>query len=190
MITQPGPKLTRKHTHTHTYTQTHTQTRTHTQTHTQMSLEQYRDMRERAFDRYKLGAQVLQGDAINPKPANQDALEKEALKGYPNEVREAFPILGGYPEMDRANRHTVAAGIVQALLMSPGDGGGDGDCCPKEFTILSKALSELPTPEAWREMFANPQPASWPDPYQWKPEEYGLQVDSGKKDKASGGLRK
>jgi hypothetical protein len=155
-----------------------------------MTLEQYRDMRERAFDRYKLGGQVLLGDAINVKPSTQEATEREALKKYSNEVREAFPILGDYPEMDRTNRHTFASAIVQALFLMPeqqqqdGTGVGAG-CCPKEMTVLSKARSELPTPEMWREMFANPQPAAWPDPYKFQPERYGLQVNNNNnKDKA------
>jgi hypothetical protein len=139
-----------------------------------MSLEQYRDMRERAFDRYKLGAQVLAGNQINPKPSNQETMEKTALKEYPNEIREAFSILGDYPEIDRSNRHTVAAGIVQALQLTTPDE------CPKEMTILSKARSELPSPQEWRDMFANPSAASWPDPYLFQPSDFGLQLEKEK----------
>lgn len=62
-----------------------------------MSLEQYRDLRERGFDRHRLGAQVLPGDSINPKPTNQEKMEKEALKQWPGEFQEAFGILGAYP---------------------------------------------------------------------------------------------
>lgn len=124
-------------------------------------------MRERAFDRYKLGAQVIAGNQINPRPSNQDTMEKEALKQYPNEVREAFSILGDYPEIDRSNRHTVAAAIVQALQLP-------ASACPKEMTILSKARSELPTPEEWKDMFANPSAADWPDPYLFQPSDFGL----------------
>jgi hypothetical protein len=147
-----------------------------------MSLEQYRDMRERAFDRFKLGAQVLLGNQINKKPANQETMEKTALQRFSNnEIREAFTIVGDYPEMDRSNRHTVAAGIVQALQVLPslqqnkGDGIGVGSC-PKEMTILSKARSNWPTPTEWRAMFANPQAADWPDPYLFQPSDFGLQV--------------
>ena len=41
-----------------------------------MSLEQYRDLRERSFDRYRLAAQILEGDAVNKKPDNQEEKEK------------------------------------------------------------------------------------------------------------------
>ena len=135
-----------------------------------MSLEQYRDLRERSFDRYKLGAQVLEGNAVSPKPPNQEKMEKEALEKFPGEVKEAFSILGGYPEIDRANRHTVAAAVT-ASLMKPAEEG-----VPKEMTILSKAISELPTSEEWDEMFQNPGAASWPDPFLFQPEEYGIEV--------------
>jgi hypothetical protein len=106
-----------------------------------MSLEQYRDLRERGFDRYKLAAQVLPGNSINYKPPNQEKMEKEALKKYDGDVAEAFCILGGYPEIDRSNRHTLAAGIVESLQKPIGED------MPKEMTILSKAISEFPTSE-------------------------------------------
>ena len=135
-----------------------------------MSLEQYRDMRERSFDRYKLAAQVLQGDTINPKPPQQDAQEKAALQDYPGPVREMFNIVGNYPEIDRSNRHTVAAGIVQALLLPTND--------QQEMTILSKASSDLTTPEEWRALLTNPASGTslpaWPDPTKFNPEEYGI----------------
>ena len=127
-----------------------------------MSLEQYRDMRERSFDRYKLAAQVLQGDTINPKPPQQDAEEKAALQDYPGPVREMFNIVGNYPEIDRSNRHTVAAGIVQALLLPTPSKEN------QEMTILSKASSDLTTPEEWRALLTNPASGTalpaWPDP--------------------------
>ncbi|GMH89363.1 hypothetical protein TL16_g11433 [Triparma laevis f. inornata] len=62
-----------------------------------MSLEQYRDLRERAFDRYRLGGQVLSGDSLNPKPEDQAQKEKEVIKQ--GEDREAFCATGGYPEV-------------------------------------------------------------------------------------------
>ena len=132
-----------------------------------MTLEQYRDMRERAFDRYKLSAQVLQGNTINERPSDQDSKEKDALSKYPGNVREMFPILGDYPEIDRTNRHTLASGLVRALMQPTSVSG-------KEVTILSKASSELPTEEDWMEMFQNPGPAVWPDPFQFEPEQYGM----------------
>ena len=135
-----------------------------------MSLEQYRDLRERSFDRYRLGAQVLAGNALNNRPPNQDKMEKEAFKELGGEIKEAFTILGGYPEIDRANRHTLSQAVVQSLLTPR------GDPVPKECTILSKAVSELPSPEEWREMFTNPGAASWPDPFQFQPEKYGIEV--------------
>jgi hypothetical protein len=135
-----------------------------------MSLEQYRDLRERSFDRYRLAAQVLPGNAVNPKPPNQEKMEKEGLKQYPGEIQEAFQILGAYPEMDRANRHTIAAAVT-ASLMKP-----VGEPVPKEMTILSKATGELPTPEEWDAMFQNPQTAAWPDPFLFQPTEFGLEV--------------
>jgi len=137
-----------------------------------MSMEQYRDMRERAFDRYKLSAQVLKGDTINEKPSGQEKQEKEALKEYPGNVREMFTILGDYPEVDRSNRHTVASGIVQSLLMDTTSNSGN-----KEVTILSKASSDLNTPEQWIEMLTNPSKAGseWPDPTKFTPEEYGIE---------------
>lgn len=138
-----------------------------------MSLEQYRDMRERAFDRFKLGGQVLQGNQINIKPSNQESMEKIALQKFSNEIREAFSIVGDYPEMDRTNRHTVASGIVQALQVSAKD-------CPMEMTILSKARSELPSPQEWKDMFTNPQAADWPDPYLFQPSDFGLQLEKEK----------
>lgn len=136
-----------------------------------MSLEQYRDLRERSFDRYKLSPQVLLGNAINPKPPNQEKMEKEALKKYPGEIQEAFKILGAYPEIDRANRHSVAAAVT-ASIMKPVEEG----IVPKEMTILSKATSELPNDEEWGEMFKNPGTADWPDPFLFVPESYGLEV--------------
>ena len=97
-------------------------------------------------------------------------MEKEALKRYSGEVAEAFQILGGYPEQDRANRHTVAAAIVASMSKPV------GQPVPKEMTILSKAFSALPTTEEWEEMFRNPGPASWPDPFTFRPAEYGIEV--------------
>lgn len=144
-----------------------------------MSLEQYRDMRERAFDRYKLSAQVLAGDSINPKPNDQESKEKDALSKLPGSVREMFTILGEYPEIDRSNRHTVASALVQ-LLMRPADESVAGPCA-KECTVLSKAASELPTPEEWIGMFENPSTAAWPDPYKFDPELYGLAIEEANK---------
>ena len=136
-----------------------------------MTLEQYRDMRERAFDRYKLSAQVLEGNKINSKPENQEGMEKEALKKLPGNVKEMYPIVGDYPEIDRTNRHTLASGLVE-ILKRPAS-----DTCLKECTILSKASSELPMGDQWSELFANPEAADWPDPYLFKPEKYGLNVE-------------
>lgn len=135
-----------------------------------MSLEQYRDLRERAFDRHRLGAQVLEGNAINGKPSNQEKMEKEGLKRFSGEVQEAFGILGGYPEIDRANRHTLASAITAALMRPAED-------FPKELTILSKAEQQLPTSEEWYEMFSNPGPASWPDPFTFRPAEFGIEAE-------------
>jgi len=140
-----------------------------------MSLEQYRDLRERAFDRYKLSAQVLAGDSINPRPNDQDSKEKDALSKFPGSIREMFPILGDYPEIDRSNRHTVASALVQ-MLQRPADETVAGPCA-KECTILSKAASEAPTPEEWVAMFENPSAAAWPDPYKFDPEVYGMSIE-------------
>jgi len=134
-----------------------------------MSLEQFRDMRERSFDRYKIGAQVLLGDVVNPKPPNQEKMEKDAIKK--GEVLEAFRCVGGYPEQDRANRHTVAQAVVQSLLRPVGSGG-----IPKEATVLSKCSPGFPTEEEWGELFQNPGAAKWPNPYDFKPDEYGIEV--------------
>jgi len=134
-----------------------------------MSLENYRDLKERSFDRYRIGAQVLTGDSINVRPPNQDKMEKEAIKK--GEYLEAFRAAGGYPEVDRTNRHTVAQAVVQAL-MRPVDG------TPKEFSILSKCVSTLPRAEDWDAMFSNPGPASWPDPFSFNPTEYGFEVET------------
>lgn len=143
-----------------------------------MTLEQYRDMRERSFDRYKLAAQVLEGDAINPRPKDQDSKEKDALNKLPGNVREMFNILGDYPEIDRSNRHTVASAIVQ-MLMRPADESVSGPTA-RECTVLSKAASELPTPEEWIDMFENPGPAAWPDPYKFDPTIYGMSIEEAK----------
>lgn len=62
-----------------------------------MTLENYRDLKERSFDRFRLGAQIIEGDAINPKPTNLEKLEKEAIKK--DELIEAYRIVGGYPEV-------------------------------------------------------------------------------------------
>jgi len=138
-----------------------------------MSLEQYRDMRERAFDRYKLNAQVLKGDAINPRPNNQDSREKDALSKLPGNVKEMFPILDNYPEIDRTNRHTLASGLVH-LLQQPVDETGPMADCARECTILSKAASDIPTTEDWTSLFESPGAAQWPDPFQFDPAKYGL----------------
>ena len=143
-----------------------------------MSLEQYRDMRERAFDRYKLSAQVLEGDSINPRPNNQDSREKEALSKLPGNVREMFNILDNYPEIDRTNRHTLASALVQ-ILQQPADEELAG-VCGRECTILSKASSELPTPEEWEAMFKSPAAAEWPDPFKFDPEKFGMSVEEAK----------
>jgi len=132
-----------------------------------MSLEQYRDMRERAFDRYKLGVQLLEGDAINPQPPNQQKMETEGIKD--NEAREIFKIVGGYPEIDRVCRHVVAQTLLQVLQR-------DDDSIPDEFTVLSKGLSEFPSEKEWDYLFVNLGPAKWPDPYVFQAEEYGLKV--------------
>lgn len=131
-----------------------------------MSLEQFRDLKERAFDRYRLGAQVLEGDATNPKPPSQTKMEKDAFTN--NEWRESFKILKEYPEEDRVCRHTVAQAIVQTLVREDG-------AVPKEMTILSKAVSSFPTDKEWDALFANPGPARWPDPYKFDPVEYGVE---------------
>eukprot|EP00543_Licmophora_paradoxa_P003419 CAMPEP_0202449734 /NCGR_PEP_ID=MMETSP1360-20130828/8450_1 /ASSEMBLY_ACC=CAM_ASM_000848 /TAXON_ID=515479 /ORGANISM="Licmophora paradoxa, Strain CCMP2313" /LENGTH=360 /DNA_ID=CAMNT_0049067763 /DNA_START=25 /DNA_END=1107 /DNA_ORIENTATION=+ len=127
-----------------------------------MSLEQYRDLKERGFDRYKLGAQILEGNAVNTIPPNQEKMEKEALE---NEDKDVFKVVSGYPEVDRANRHTVAQAIVQSLLREDGS-------YPKEMTVLSKAVSQFPSDSEWDELFSNPGPANWPDPYSFDIEDY------------------
>lgn len=140
----------------------------------QMSLEQYRDLRERGFDRHRLGAQVLLGNKLNMKPPNQEKMEKEGLKQWPGEFQEAYGILGGYPEIDRVNRHTLASGITAALLRPV------GNPVPKEMTILSIAEQQLPDSDQWYEMFQNPKAASWPDPFLFRPETYGLKLEKEK----------
>jgi hypothetical protein len=137
-----------------------------------MSLENYRDLKERSFDRYRIGAQVLVGDAVNPKPPNQEKMEKDAIKV--GEQLEAFRAVGGYPEIDRSNRHTVAQAVVQSLLRS-------ADEVPKEFTVLSKCDSKLPTGDEWSDMFANPGPATWPDPFEFDAKSYGFEVEASSK---------
>uniref|UniRef100_A0A7S1VTJ8 Uncharacterized protein n=1 Tax=Grammatophora oceanica TaxID=210454 RepID=A0A7S1VTJ8_9STRA len=133
-----------------------------------MSLEQYRDLIERAFDRYRLGTQLLQGDSINLKPPNQEKMEKEAFKK--NEAsKETFTVVDGYPEVDRSNRHSVAQAIAQVLLRDDG-------ATPSEFTVLSKAIGNFQTDAEWDEMFKNPQPAKWPDPYAFEPEKFGVEA--------------
>mmetsp|Transcript_21045 Transcript_21045/g.31189 ORF Transcript_21045/g.31189 Transcript_21045/m.31189 type:complete len:361 (+) Transcript_21045:76-1158(+) len=129
----------------------------------QMSLEQFRDMKERGFDRYKLGAQILPGNSLNNKPPNQDKMETEALKK--SEWKEAFIIVDGYPEIDRANRHTVAQAIVQSLIRDDGS-------CPKEMTVLSKSSSQFPSDSEWHALFENPGPAAWPDPFKFDYKKY------------------
>ena len=62
-----------------------------------MSLENYRDLRERSYDRYRLGAQIIPGDAINPRPSDQDKNEKEYIQNA--ETIESYRILNGYPEV-------------------------------------------------------------------------------------------
>mmetsp|Transcript_21769 Transcript_21769/g.32537 ORF Transcript_21769/g.32537 Transcript_21769/m.32537 type:complete len:363 (-) Transcript_21769:38-1126(-) len=127
-----------------------------------MSLENYRDLRERAFDRFRLGAQVLLGDDVNVKPESQENVEKENLSG---EEIEAFKIQGGYPEQDRTNRHTIAAAVVESLLRSAkGTFSVDSSGVPSEFTVLSKSVKMLPTTEEWDQLFTNPGPAEWPSP--------------------------
>lgn len=133
-----------------------------------MTLENYRDLKERSFDRYRIGAQVLEGDAVNPQPPNQEKMEKEAIKV--GEQLEAFRAVAGYPEIDRTNRHIVAQATVQALMRPDG-------AVPKEFTVLSKCESTLPTNEDWDTMFANPKMASWPDPFAFDPTKYGFEVE-------------
>jgi len=134
-----------------------------------MSLENYRDLKERSFDRYRLGAQVLLGDGINVKPPNLEKMEKDAIKK--GEILEAYRCVGGYPEQDRANRHTVSHAVVQSLLRPVGSGG-----VPNETTVISKCTPNLPTAEEWGELFENPGAAKWPDPYEFKPEDYGIGV--------------
>eukprot|EP00591_Stephanopyxis_turris_P003569 CAMPEP_0195523006 /NCGR_PEP_ID=MMETSP0794_2-20130614/21736_1 /TAXON_ID=515487 /ORGANISM="Stephanopyxis turris, Strain CCMP 815" /LENGTH=344 /DNA_ID=CAMNT_0040652903 /DNA_START=121 /DNA_END=1155 /DNA_ORIENTATION=- len=128
-----------------------------------MSLENYRDLKERSFDRYRTGVQILQGDSVNAKPKEQDGLERNSKMN--GEEVEAFRITGGYPEQDRANRHSVAQAVVQTLLRpNRGDYEMEGNGVPREFTVLSKSTSSLPTEKEWDEMFRNPGPAPWPVP--------------------------
>eukprot|EP00592_Proboscia_alata_P005880 CAMPEP_0194382140 /NCGR_PEP_ID=MMETSP0174-20130528/58346_1 /TAXON_ID=216777 /ORGANISM="Proboscia alata, Strain PI-D3" /LENGTH=352 /DNA_ID=CAMNT_0039167195 /DNA_START=43 /DNA_END=1101 /DNA_ORIENTATION=- len=122
-----------------------------------MSYENYRDLKERAFDRFRLGAQVMKGDMVNPIPAKQKTIEERAINK--ESEREAFRVLNGYPEQDRTNRHTLAAAVVQSLMRDPSEALG------KEFTVLSKARQQLPVTEDWDSMFASPGAAEWPDPY-------------------------
>ena len=129
-----------------------------------MSLENYRDLKERSFDRFRLGGQVLLGDAANPISKDRIKLEENCLNG---EELEAFRIQGGYPEQDRVNRHTLASAVVYSLFRDTSGSFtmGDGaDYVPREFTILSKSLSSLPSESEWSDMFANPGPAAYPDP--------------------------
>lgn len=142
-----------------------------------MSLENYRDLKERSFDRYRLGVQILSGDAVNIKPPNQEKMEKSAIKK--GEVLEAFRAVGGYPEQDRANRHSVAQAVVQSLMRStrPVGESGSGDTVEKEITVLSKCISQLPTADEWDDLFANPGCQSWPDPATFVPEDYGFELD-------------
>mmetsp|Transcript_37504 Transcript_37504/g.44741 ORF Transcript_37504/g.44741 Transcript_37504/m.44741 type:complete len:373 (-) Transcript_37504:67-1185(-) len=135
-----------------------------------MSLENYRDLKERSFDRYRLGAQVLLGDATNVKPPKLEKMEKDAIKK--GEVLEAYRCVGGYPEQDRANRHTIAHAVVQSLLRPVGEGG-----VPQEATVLSKCNPNLPTVEEWDQLFENPGPSKWPDPYSFVPEDYGIGIE-------------
>ena len=135
-----------------------------------MSLENYRDLKERSFDRYRLGAQVILGDAVNVKPPKLEKMEKDAIKK--GEILEAYRCVGGYPEQDRANRHTVAHAVVQSLLRPVGEGG-----VPEEVTILSKCNPNIPSTEEWDQLFNNPVAAKWPDPYEFQPELYGIGVD-------------
>lgn len=134
-----------------------------------MSLENYRDLKERSFDRYRTGAQILRGDAINAQPPNQEKMEKEAIKK--GEFLEAFRAANGYPEIDRTNRHTIAQAVVQALMKPV-------DAVPKEFTVLSKCDARLPTEDEWDAMFSNPGPASWPDPFAFDPTKYGFEAET------------
>lgn len=138
-------------------------------------------MRERAFDRYKLSGQCLMGDSINEKPLDQESKEKDALKEYPNNVREMFTILGNYPEIDRTNRHTIASGITQLLLLDTTGTENTTNTVPKEITILSKASSEMNTPNEWKDMLTNPSTtggSEWPDPTKFEPEKYGIEKES------------
>lgn len=125
-----------------------------------MSLENYRDLKERSFDRFRLGAQILEGDTVNVRPPNLDKMEKEAIQKA--EILEAYRITGGYPEVDYVCRHVAAQAIVQTLMRPQKD-------VPKEFTVLSKCDADLPTPEQWNELFRNPGAASWPDPFEFDP---------------------
>lgn len=141
-----------------------------------MSLENYRDMKERAFDRYRLGAQILIGDCLNKKPSNQQKLESQAFSKDIH--REIFRASGGYPEEDRTCRHTAAQAIVQALLRPTRTIDGQftvldtyDKSVPKEFTVLSKCVSEFPSVQEWDNMFQNPSPAQWPDPSLFDPSE-------------------
>jgi len=134
-----------------------------------MSLENYRDMKERAFDRYRLGAQILLGDDINTKPANQNKLENQAISKDID--REVFRATGGYPEEDRTCRHTAAQAIVQSIMRPTRgqfaiitDEDSHDKSVPKEFTVLSKCEACFPTQDQWDDMFRNPSAADWPNP--------------------------
>lgn len=137
-----------------------------------MSLENYRDLKERSFDRFRLGAQILLGDAVNPKPPDQEKKENDVLKN--GDYKEVFRASGGYPEIDRACRHTVAQAVVQAL-MRPTRGQFTlhvTRSVPQEFTVLSKCVSALPTNDEWDAMFQDPTPAIWPDPNRFDPSQF------------------
>lgn len=131
-----------------------------------MSLENYRDMRERSFDRYRLGAQVLEGDDVARRPADRDALEKAVLKG---EDLEAYRCTGGYPEQDRVCRHAVAQAVAHCLRRTGSAGEFGRGEVPPEFTVVGKCEQRLPTEEEWDELFRNTGPAEYPDPKDYVP---------------------
>merc|ERR1711862_479021 len=103
--------------------------------------------------------------------------------------REIFCASGGYPEEDRTCPHTAAQAIVQALMRPNRSNDGtftvidDNDkSVPKEFTFLSKCLSEFPTVQEWDDMFQNPSPAIWPDPTKFDPSELEKKFTSSQKE--------
>lgn len=108
-----------------------------------MTLEQFRELQDRSFDRLRLGANLLRGDAIRV-PSPEELAQEQALSDEEKQERKDKE---GYPEIDRTCRHTLVDGLL-AMLRRPAAN-------LAECTVLSARGDRLPDDAAWSQLISD-----------------------------------